>query len=102
MNSNVKREFVAVCLYLFVTVLFVQVRPEENAKFAEFISLQSYVAGGYDTPDGFIALNAEMEKVAKERHPETPQANRIFYLALPPSVFEPVTSNLKQSCMSKT
>jgi len=28
------------------------------------------------------------------------KANRIFYLALPPSVFEEVTVNIKQICMS--
>merc|ERR1711994_125278 len=27
-------------------------------------------------------------------------ANRLFYLALPPSVFEPVTSQIKETCMS--
>ena len=28
-------------------------------------------------------------------------ANRVFYLALPPSVFEPVTTNLRKCCMSQ-
>ena len=29
------------------------------------------------------------------------ERNRIFYLALPPSVFEPVTQNIRIACMSK-
>ncbi|CAG7718452.1 unnamed protein product, partial [Allacma fusca] len=28
-------------------------------------------------------------------------ANRVFYLALPPSVFEPVTSNIRNTCMAQ-
>lgn len=35
------------------------------------------------------------------RHERSP-ANRLFYLALPPSVFEPVTTHLKETCMSRT
>lgn len=30
------------------------------------------------------------------------KGNRLFYLALPPSVFAPVTTNIKLCCMSQT
>ena len=62
-----------------------------------FWKANSYVAGSYDTKADFEKLNAEMtkleEKVAKVRH-------RLFYLALPPSVFATVTTVIKETCMS--
>ena len=62
-----------------------------------FWKINFYVAGGYDTKRDFEMLNQEMtnleEKVSKTR-------NRLYYLALPPSVFASVTSLIKQTCMS--
>ena len=55
------------------------------------------MAGGYDAKRDFELLNQEMtnleEKVSKVR-------NRLFYLALPPSVFASVTTAIKETCMS--
>lgn len=62
-----------------------------------FWKANSYVAGNYDTKRDFELLNQEMtnleEKVSKVRH-------RLFYLALPPSVFASVTTLIKSTCMS--
>lgn len=71
-----------------------KVAENEKAKFESFIQLQSYVAGAYDTPEGFRQLDVLIDSKATE-------ANRIFYLALPPSVFEVVTAKLKEICMAK-
>ena len=46
--------------------------------------------------DAFEKLNAEIVKLEAGHK----KANRLFYLALPPSVFAPVTSNIKVCCMS--
>ena len=46
--------------------------------------------------EAFEALNAETTK----QESGFEKANRLFYLALPPSVFAPVTSNIKLCCMS--
>lgn len=59
----------------------------------EFFKVNEYIAGSYDKPDGFAKLNKAIE--------EKGSCNRIFYLALPPSVYETVTLNLKAVCMSK-
>ena len=48
------------------------------------------------TQEAFEALNAETTK----QESGFEKANRLFYLALPPSVFAPVTSNIKLCCMS--
>ena len=76
----------------------IQVKEGEEEKAEAFWAANSYVAGGYDQRSDFELLTAEMvrnEKSAK-------QANRLFYLALPPSVFEHVTTQLKETCMSSS
>ena len=60
----------------------------------EFWKANSYVAGSYDTKRDFELLNQEMTNL------EEKAANRLFYLALPPSVFASVTTLIKANCMS--
>ena len=47
------------------------------------------ISGSYDTKRDFEMLAQEMGGVEKGRN------NRLFYLALPPSVFKPVTTMIK-------
>lgn len=68
--------------------------PEEKEQYEAFWQLNEYVAGSYDQRRDFEMLNKEIAK--KEKFAP---ANRLFYLALPPSVFEPVTTNLRNTCM---
>uniref|UniRef100_G3VHF4 Glucose-6-phosphate 1-dehydrogenase n=1 Tax=Sarcophilus harrisii TaxID=9305 RepID=G3VHF4_SARHA len=70
--------------------------PEENQRLEEFFSRNSYVAGQYNEPASFQRLNAHMNSLHHGK-----QANRLFYLALPPTVYEAVTKNIKESCMSQ-
>jgi len=76
---------------------FLKVKSGEEALADEFWKVNSYVAGSYDTKRDFEMLNQEMsnleEKISKVR-------NRLYYLALPPSVFASVTSLIKATCMS--
>ena len=73
---------------------FYEVKSGEEALADEFWKVNSYVAGSYDTKRDFEMLNQEMsnleEKISKVR-------NRLYYLALPPSVFASVTSLIKGS-----
>ena len=75
---------------------YVKAKPDEKELLDQFWSINHYVKGSYDTRRDFELLNQEMIKIGGQR------ANRIFYLALPPSVFEPVTTNLKACCMATT
>ena len=52
--------------------------------------------GSYTDDDAFKGLNEALLK--QEKGCKT--GNRLFYLALPPSVFEPVTTLIKKYCMS--
>ena len=68
----------------------------EEATAEAFWAANSYVAGGYDQRRDFEMLTQEMARYEDAGQ----QANRLFYLALPPSVFEHVTTQLKETCMS--
>lgn len=63
----------------------------------EFCSLCTYVAGQYDDDESFVKLREHMEKL-EERHGAD---NRVFYMALPPSVFITVSQHLKRNCYPK-
>jgi len=56
----------------------------------------SYIFGGYEDGASFDNLKSHIEKL--ESSYQTQERNRIFYLALPPSVFIPVAKNLKEHC----
>ncbi|KAK3102256.1 hypothetical protein FSP39_009955 [Pinctada imbricata] len=72
---------------------FMKIKDSEKNKVEEFFKLNSYIAGSYDRPDGFAKLNKAIEQIGA--------CNRLFYLALPPSVYESVTLNIKAVCMAK-
>jgi len=78
---------------------FIKVKPSEEAQFKTFTSSLLYFAGLYDQEASFQKLN---DFVTQSEAQAGAHANRIFYLALPPSVFEPVTLNIRNTCMSPT
>lgn len=73
-----------------------KVQEGEEQKADDFWKVNSYVAGSYDQKRDFELLAQECASFEKSGTP----ANRLFYLALPPSVFEPVTKMIKETCMS--
>lgn len=62
----------------------------------EFKDLSTYIAGDYEDGAAFDKLNKHLEEL--ESRYQSKERNRIFYFALPPSVFVPVSKNLKQHC----
>lgn len=76
---------------------YLKVSDAQKEKLEAFWSVNSYVAGGYEDPEGYKTLDAHI----KQR--ETTHSNdRMFYLALPPSVFIPVTQMVKNHCESSS
>jgi glucose-6-phosphate 1-dehydrogenase len=67
-------------------------------KLKKFKEISSYVAGPYDEDKGFQELTKRLEELEKERGGK---ANRVFYMALPPSVFTVVAKGLKKNCYSE-
>jgi glucose-6-phosphate 1-dehydrogenase len=70
--------------------------PEIQAKLEEFKKCSSYVSGEYDNEEPFRNLNSYLEKI--ESGYQGNDRNRLFYFALPPTVFVPVAKNLKKTC----
>ncbi|XP_047510149.1 glucose-6-phosphate 1-dehydrogenase [Pieris napi] len=74
---------------------YMKIRPGDESKFEEFWDCNDYIAGSYDKRIDYELLNQHLSKYEKGL-----VANRIFYLAVPPTVFEDVTVNIKNACIS--
>lgn len=70
--------------------------PEIEKKIEEFKAFSSYVSGSYEDPAAFQALTKHIEEI--ESKYQSKSRNRVFYLALPPSVFIPVAKHLREQC----
>ncbi|XP_015594456.1 glucose-6-phosphate 1-dehydrogenase isoform X2 [Cephus cinctus] len=75
---------------------YMNLKPGQENKYEEFWKLNHYVAGSYDSRRDFELLNQELEQFEKGV-----SAHRLFYLALPPTVFEPVTVHIRNACMGE-
>lgn len=75
----------------------VRLREEERARFDKFLARNSYVSGAYDQRADLERLRAHVEALEGAGG----AANRLFYLALPPNVFAPVTELIRAVLMAK-
>ncbi|GMM58859.1 glucose-6-phosphate dehydrogenase [Maudiozyma humilis] len=66
----------------------------DAAKIPLFWKMLSYVHGPYDTDEGFTKLNSHIAELETQRGVTT--SHRLYYLALPPSVFLTVAANIKK------
>ena len=69
----------------------VEFRETEWQRFAQGVF---YVAGSYDDAEGFARLKTRLEELDQTRRTGR---NRLFYLATPPPVYEPVATQLGQA-----
>lgn len=67
---------------------------EVEQQLEEFSKICTYVSGQYDKDESFQALNKHLEELESGRS----EAHRVFYMALPPSVFTIVSQHLKRCC----
>lgn len=72
-----------------------QVADSEAERLSVFFSRNSYVSGKYADESAFSNLHTHLLSL-----PGGGEANRLFYLALPPSIYHDVTKNIKHHCMS--
>ena len=70
---------------------------EMEEQLEAFCKITSYVSGQYDDDKSFQELTRHLEEYEKENS----EQNRVFYMALPPSVFTTVTSHVKKNCYPK-
>ncbi|KAI0989641.1 hypothetical protein GJ496_001870 [Pomphorhynchus laevis] len=66
---------------------------EETKLFNEYMQKNYYVRGSYDKPEDFKKLHKFLNE-----HQETDICHRIFYLALPPLVYEDVCTLISSYC----
>ncbi|XP_049848789.1 glucose-6-phosphate 1-dehydrogenase-like isoform X2 [Schistocerca gregaria] len=67
--------------------------------FEEFLSRCCYVSGNYDKPDELLQIDKEV-RTRLQLEPEAAY-DRIYYLALPPVMYEPVLKALHDSGINK-
>ncbi|XP_071657303.1 glucose-6-phosphate 1-dehydrogenase, partial [Patagioenas fasciata] len=72
-----------------------QASPGEEELLSRFLSLQSFVQGQYGEAGAFGALDQHLRAL-----PGGPRAHRLFYLALPPTLYGTVTQHLHSTCMA--
>lgn len=72
-----------------------QVTDTEAERLQAFFSRNTYISGKYADESSFSKLNAHILSL-----PGGSEANRLFYLALPPTVYHDVTKNIRHCCMS--
>ncbi len=70
---------------------FGRFKPSENDKWADFESRLFYQQLHYDDPEAFHPLRQRLERLEKERGVAP---NRLFYLAVPPTIYAEVAENL--------
>jgi glucose-6-phosphate 1-dehydrogenase len=66
-------------------------KPIDEAVWNDFASRLHYVGGRFEDPQNFTRLREKLEQFDRARGT---RGNRIYYLAIPPSVFRPVNDNL--------
>uniref|UniRef100_A0A1B0AIZ0 Glucose-6-phosphate 1-dehydrogenase n=1 Tax=Glossina pallidipes TaxID=7398 RepID=A0A1B0AIZ0_GLOPL len=74
---------------------YMRIEPRDQERFEEFWKLHEYVSGHYDGQKDFELLQQTLLTLENKA-----TANRIFYLALPPSVYKTVTRHIKEICLS--
>lgn len=67
---------------------------ESEQQLEDFCGLCTYVSGQYDKDESFLVLNKHLEGIEAGRS----ETHRLFYMALPPSVFTIVSQHLKKCC----
>ncbi|KAL5538509.1 hypothetical protein UlMin_043589, partial [Ulmus minor] len=61
-----------------------------------------YVCCAYDSTEGFQLLDKEISEHEVAKNSTEGSSRRLFYLALPPSVYPSVCRMIRHNCMNKT
>lgn len=74
----------------------------ESVKKREFLSVCLYRSGNYDSAQDVGKVSNEIENMYVEhtKQMQSLKVNHLFYFAIPPSVFVPIGSSIKQSALS--
>lgn len=104
-----KRRFIWTCrgfIKIFATsklcwsLLTADIFQVWNIKCFFFFQIK-YVSGSYDSEDGFLLLNKEISEHEIAKNSQPGSSRRLFYLALPPSVYPSVCKMIRKYCMNQ-
>ncbi|KDO42043.1 hypothetical protein CISIN_1g010132mg [Citrus sinensis] len=76
--------------------------PGQSEQVSEFLQLIKYVSGSYDTEEGFQLLDKEISAHESSKNSLEGSSRRLFYFALPPSVYPSVSRMIKKCCMNRS
>ncbi|XP_057820593.2 glucose-6-phosphate 1-dehydrogenase, cytoplasmic isoform [Cryptomeria japonica] len=74
---------------------------EPSEVVSDFLSLVAYVSGSYDSEEGFINLDKKITEHEHSKSGSEGPSRRLFYLALPPSVYPIVCKMIRNYCMNQ-
>src|SRR5262245_45691451 len=77
---------------------FARVKPPSSNVWDRFAASLSYVNGDPADPALYTSLERELKGIEKDRHGA---ANRLFYLATPPSLYDKIVENLGGSGLAR-
>jgi len=75
---------------------YIKSDPQDPKKIEAFKQIMTYIAGDYEDGAAFDKLDDHLKEI--ESTYQTKECNRLFYLALPPTVFISVAKNLREHC----
>ncbi|XP_048328215.1 glucose-6-phosphate 1-dehydrogenase 6, cytoplasmic [Ziziphus jujuba] len=75
--------------------------PKDLETVNEFLQLIKYVSGSYDSAEGFQLLDKEISENEVAKNSAEGSSRRLFYLALPPSVYPSVCKMISHYCTNK-
>ncbi|KAI7880373.1 glucose-6-phosphate dehydrogenase [Lichtheimia hyalospora FSU 10163] len=87
--------------YLQRVTQYIKVDEGNHHDLDRFKAITSYHSGLYDNDMSWQSLNECIDQSEKERHASQDQCNRIFYMALPSSVFIPVAQGIRKHVYSQ-
>ncbi|KAG0554318.1 hypothetical protein M758_12G084600 [Ceratodon purpureus] len=73
--------------------------PEDAIK--QFFNKVTYIQGAYDEDEGYVKLNEEVSRHEHERSDDGTPTRRLFYLALPPTVYPVASKRIQKHCMNQ-
>ncbi|KAB0803956.1 hypothetical protein PPYR_00926 [Photinus pyralis] len=75
---------------------YMKAKLNESGRYERFWQRNHYISGQYGSESDFASLNQKLME-----HEKCASSNRLFYLALPPSVYESATIHIHAKCMSQ-
>lgn len=80
---------------------YIKSKGHDEQQLEEFKKILDYISGQYDEDASFENLNKVIHQSEQDRKIDVGKRHRVFYMALPPSVFIPVAKGLKKNTYAK-